>query len=395
MGMRSSTRTTRLDCIHTYVHLLSHPCLTCTYYHTFAPCHIIVPPGASSCLILLPLSLPLMCQVAMQECQSDLHPLGEDHFPDDEDGTIELSSTSAHPPTELLSIAAHETADPIVDDVQPLHARSVRQRTGTSPLPSIPPPEPLPSASSQPAEDEDEAEVLTADDEGEDAEPPPLPTEAEIQAVFAQNEVAWTDEQETVLQGTAKTDVDAVCNFLDRMGVDYGVLHVPERTYTLQRSTYGAKVLLLQAEMPGGDEDWNDIHDGDSGDGMAEDPPGAIAPPEQPSTSAQPPTELQSPSCLNRLQNLLSQFYGPDLVASIVTSHILVGPQASTVEQQVLDDLARTLEVNGPLITMPMLMKKMGARTAYVVPNGDCCVRDPFPFIAPPLPPRTHTAIHG
>ena len=81
MGMRSSTRTTRLDCIHTYVHLLSHPCLTCTYYHTFAPCHIIVPPGASSCLIPPPHSqdAPVAAEHASATVQPDASPRLDGH----------------------------------------------------------------------------------------------------------------------------------------------------------------------------------------------------------------------------------------------------------------------------------------------------------------------------
>jgi hypothetical protein len=111
--------------------------------------------------------------------------------------------------------------------------------------------------------------TVTAEDEGEDAEPPPTPTEAEIKAVFAQNEIVWTDEEETVLQGTANTDVDAVWKILDHMGVDYVVLYVPDRTYTLKRQIFGAKVLVMRTEMPGGGED--DNHDGDTGGGGAVD----------------------------------------------------------------------------------------------------------------------------
>ena len=132
-----------------------------------------------------------------------------------------------------------------------------------------------PAAPQAPTEVVSQPEMV---DGGEDAElppppPPPPPTEAEILAVFAQNEVAWTDEEETVLQGTANTDVDVVWKFLDRMGVDSAVLYVPDRTYTLERSIYGAKVLVMTTEMPGGDEggNGNDDH-GDDGDDAAVNP---------------------------------------------------------------------------------------------------------------------------
>ena len=132
--MRSSTRTTRLDCTHTYVHLLSHPCLTYTYYHTFAPCHIIVPPRASSCLIMLPLSLPLMCQVAMQECQSDFHPSSLAPPPHSPDAPVTAEHSSATvQPDASPRLDGHEVLDP--DNEVRLHTH-LRTPTVT-PLPYL------------------------------------------------------------------------------------------------------------------------------------------------------------------------------------------------------------------------------------------------------------------
>ena len=68
--------------------------------------------------------------------------------------------------------------------------------------------------------------------------PPPLPppTDAEIEQFFAANEVAWNDDEQTALQGTARTDVDVLWRFLDRMGVDYATLLVPDRFYRRRRA---------------------------------------------------------------------------------------------------------------------------------------------------------------
>ena len=67
-------------------------------------------------------------------------------------------------------------------------------------------------------------------------------TMAEIQATLAQNECTRTSL--AVWQGTTNTDVDVVRQLLDRY-TDFAVLHVPDQTYTFNRSNDGDRVLNM------------------------------------------------------------------------------------------------------------------------------------------------------
>ena len=102
-------------------------------------------------------------------------------------------------------------------------------------------------------------------DDTEDVAPQPHGlTEELIDKQLAALQCAWGDAEQTVLLGNAHTfdRIDEVAKLLDAMGADFCTLHVPEKTYTFQRSHNGER--LLNCHCQGGDDfgggdgdDWN------------------------------------------------------------------------------------------------------------------------------------------
>ena len=71
--------------------------------------------------------------------------------------------------------------------------------------------------------------------------------------------VAWGDAEQTILNGTAATDVDGVHQLLKEMGADAATLDVPDGLYVFERSRYGARALQMTSMGVGGDFDDSDF----------------------------------------------------------------------------------------------------------------------------------------
>lgn len=88
------------------------------------------------------------------------------------------------------------------------------------------------------------------------------PTAAEIARIFTVQHVSWVDSEQTTLQGTVATEVEALHHLLDRMGVGQVTLLLPERRYVFARSEYGARTLNCTSEPLDGDETGDETGDG-------------------------------------------------------------------------------------------------------------------------------------
>ena len=84
--------------------------------------------------------------------------------------------------------------------------------------------------------------------------------------------VAWGDAEQTILNGTAATDVDGVQQLLNEMGADAATLNVPDRVYVFERSPYGTRALNATSKPPEGEEEGEEAGFGEVDDAAVPTP---------------------------------------------------------------------------------------------------------------------------
>ena len=110
-------------------------------------------------------------------------------------------------------------------------------------------------------------------------------TDEEIATRLAALGCAWEGDEQTVLTAAATVDVDALRELLEQMGVDHCELNAPDRSYTFQRSEYGAHLLNISSQQV--DHDTADAQSEPAG--VEEPGPGEPAPaPPAPRSSIRP-----------------------------------------------------------------------------------------------------------
>jgi hypothetical protein len=86
--------------------------------------------------------------------------------------------------------------------------------------------------------------------------PPQAPlSDAEIAQRLAALGCAWANGAQTMLAGTANTDIDALVALLNEMAADAVEVRLPGLVYDVARSRYGARVLFASSRIDDDDDD--------------------------------------------------------------------------------------------------------------------------------------------